>query len=124
MQLAISSITYHQFLPSSVRAFLLLILFVGALLVQNLHHHEQEVPQLGVHNKEETSVSFKYSTAKASCKLCDLIKNQSQDFDSPNLPVLAAKTGKYPGHIFGYLFGHTANYILSAANKGPPALVA
>ncbi|RZJ75889.1 MAG: hypothetical protein EOO45_04195 [Flavobacterium sp.] len=97
---------------------------MGALLVQGLHHHEQEVSQLSVHNKEKISVLFKYSTAKASCKLCDLIKNQSHDFDSPTLPVLAAKTAKYPGHIFGYLFGHTANYILSAANKGPPALVA
>jgi len=97
---------------------------VGALLVQGLHHHEQEVPQLNVHNKKETSVLFKYSTAKANCKLCDLIKNQSHDFDLPTLPILAAKTAKYPGHIFGYLFGHMDNYILSAANKGPPALVA
>lgn len=97
---------------------------MGALLVQGLHHHEQEFPEQNVPSKEKTSVLLKYSTAKTSCKLCDLIKNQSHEFDSPNVPVLAAKTAKYPGHIFGYLFGHTANYILSAANKGPPALPA
>ncbi|WP_231489709.1 hypothetical protein [Pedobacter sp. Leaf170] len=97
---------------------------MGALLVQGLHHHEQEVLEQSVHNKEKTSLLFKYSIAKANCKLCELIKNQSHDFDSPNLPVLSLKTAKYPGHIFGYLFGHTDNYIFSAANKGPPALVA
>ena len=124
LQLAISSITYHQFFQPQVRAFLLLILFVGALVLQGFHHHEQEFPDQNVHNQEKTSVLLKYSTAKASCKLCELIKNQSHDFDSPNLPILAAKIAKYPDGIFGYLFGHTANYILSAANKGPPALVA
>lgn len=119
-----SSTTYHQFFKPQVRALLLLILFVNALLLQGLHHHEQEVSQQSFPNKEKTSVLFKYSTAKAGCKLCDLIKNQSQDSDLPNLPFLTAQTAKHPDHIFGFLVGHTANYILSAANKGPPHLAA
>lgn len=119
-----SSTTYHQFFQLQMRALLLLIVFVNALLLQGLHHHEQEVPRQSFPNKEKTSILLKYSTAKAGCKLCDLIKHQSQDSDFPNLPILAVQTAKHPDHIFGYLVGHTANYILSAANKGPPHLAA
>ena len=97
------------------------MLFVSALAFQGFHYHEQDADQHIDFKIEKKSDVLKYSTAKTSCKLCDLIKNQSRDFVSPTEPISAITKIVCAGNEFGHLSGHTVAYILSATNKGPPA---
>jgi hypothetical protein len=106
-------------------ALLLLVLFVNALIIQGFHHHHTEEPvsrqqNQSAKNHEGTQVH----SAKISCKLCEVIKHQSHFYDlpAPIRPVVAIEESiELPCR---YMPQHPVAYIHSAANKGPPSLMA
>jgi hypothetical protein len=110
---------------SRVLAFLLLGLFVNALIIQGLHyHHSQDQLSINQSKVEKTHGETQVHSAKISCKLCEVIKQQSHFYDlpAPVSPLLVLDESREL--TFGYLSQHSVAYIHSAANKGPPSLLA
>jgi hypothetical protein len=107
---------------SRVWAFLLLGLFVNALIIQGLHHHHSQDQFSSYKSKiEKTHEGTQVHSAKINCKLCEVLKQQSHFYDlpAPVKPTLLLEESK--DLTFGYLPQHSVAYIHSAANKGPPS---
>lgn len=103
-------------------AFLLLILFSGAILAEALHHHEQDNLN---HNKQTQSKhTTQLNAGKINCKFCEIVKHQYHFYTLPDPAIDILKDGEPKETTFIYHLGHSVAYILSASNKGPPVLTA
>lgn len=120
LQLEQVSAKYRKQIFSKVWAILLLAIFVNALLIEALHHHEPEIS----YEKHSVQNALKQlSAAKVKCKLCEVLKHQSHFYDlQPAINVLSTST-KPKVKTAVYLLKHPVAYISSCANKGPPSLM-
>ncbi|MFD2287646.1 hypothetical protein ACFSOV_16160 [Pedobacter petrophilus] len=116
--------TYRQQVLTKIWAFLLLILFTNALLIQALHHHDQDASDLCKTKSEQVQSSSQFKVSKVNCKLCEVLKHQSHVYTLPTACETAFKLAKPADNQVGYLGKHPVAYILSAANKGPPSPIA
>ncbi|KEQ29673.1 hypothetical protein N180_20490 [Pedobacter antarcticus 4BY] len=110
---------------SQFLAFLLLGLFVNAMVIEGLHHHNSQDQFSSCKSAlDKTQGDTQLHSAKVNCKLCEVIKHQSQFYNLPSVvsPVLAPVETAKP--VFSYLPPHPTAYILAAANKGPPSNLA
>ncbi|WP_156131361.1 hypothetical protein [Pedobacter kyungheensis] len=112
---------YHNHLFSRLRALLLLVIFLNAILIEALHHHGVEK---SITKSQYTSQSKQLSTAKVKCNLCEVLKHQSHFFNLPAPIVLALPLVKPIVTTDNYILKHPAGFILSCSNKGPPASMA
>ncbi|WP_316801087.1 hypothetical protein [Pedobacter frigidisoli] len=124
MQLEAKNSKYNRQLFSQIWAFLLLILFSGALLIETLHHHEQDKLSHSQTKYDQIHQSLHVDATKVNCKLCEIIKHQFHFYTllHPVVAVLAVPSPMAAN--FHYQFGHSTAYRRSAANKGPPSKVA
>lgn len=124
MQLDKAVNLYRKKRFTQIGAFLLLVLFTSALLIQALHHHEQDIPDSCKSKSEKVQAPAQVKTNKANCKLCEIVKQQTHDytFSLPNNFVVKAEM--HVNRHFRYFQKHPVAYILAAANKGPPSFIA
>ena len=124
MQLEKAVNLYRKKRFTQIGAFLLLVLFINALLIQALHHHEQDIPDSCKSRYEKVQASTQFKTNKVNCKLCEIVKHQSHHYTLP-LPNAAVAKVEIPFNLhFRYFQKHSIAYILAAANKGPPSFIA
>jgi len=109
---------------TQIRAFLLLVLFTSALLIQALHYHEQDVTDSCKSKYEKVQASTQFKTNKVNCKLCEIVKHQSHHYTLPISNTTVVKREIPFNHHFRYFQKHPVAYILAAANKGPPSFIA
>ncbi|OWK70572.1 hypothetical protein CBW18_11600 [Pedobacter sp. AJM] len=109
---------------TQIRAFLLLILFASALLIQALHHHEPDAANYRHSAYEQTQSSTQFKAYKINCKLCEVLKQQGHDCTLTQPDVTVVKQEMASDFHFRYSRRHPVTYILSAANKGPPSFIA
>ncbi|KLT64147.1 hypothetical protein AB669_19000 [Pedobacter sp. BMA] len=99
------------------------MLFSGALLIETLHHHEQDKLSHGQTKYDQIHHSAHVDSTKVNCKLCEIIKHQFHFYTLP-YPVVAVLAEPLPMPAnFNYLLGHSAAYMRSATNKGPPQIL-
>lgn len=124
MQLEKALSLYRKKQFTSIKAFLLLILFTAAQLIQALHHHEQDASGYSNSRFEQVHSSAQFKTNKINCKLCEVLKQQAHHYTLPLPYTMVVKEEIALNFYFKYLRKHPVVYILSAANKGPPSLIA
>lgn len=124
-QLKKSDILFRKQIITQVWAFLLLGLFVNALIIQGLHHHDSQDQFTSYESKiEKSHKGNQFHSAKINCKLCEMVKHQSHFYDLPT-PLRSILVLEESMELtFGYLPRHPIAYIQLAANKGPPSLPA
>jgi len=115
---------YRRQVWTQIWALLLLVLFTNALLIQALHNHDQEPSDHCKTKSEQVQSTTQLKVSKVNCKLCEVLKHQSHIYTLPTIEETVFKISKPADFQFGYLGKHPIAYILSAANKGPPSLIA
>ncbi len=121
MQLEPAKALYRKHLFSKVRAILLLVIFVNALLIEGLHHHEQEI------TPKKAGIAYQtkqLNAVKVKCKLCEVLKHHSHFFHLPAACAFPVQLVKPVNRVFVYTMKHTGAYLLACTNKGPPFLTA
>ena len=114
--------TYRKQIFSRLWAILLLAIFVNALLIEGIHHHQDTNDDCT--SKIENVKSYKQvDVAKLKCKLCDVLKNQSHFYDVPTPVTILVYLDQPKENTFVYIDKHPDAYILAAANKGPPSFM-
>lgn len=122
MQLIVRKTSYCKPFVSRLLAFLLLGIFINALVIASLHHHEPN--QLTQHEHALKSVHdlHQLDTSKTNCKLCEVIKNQSQFYELPETFTAMLFIRNVKNGIGTFLPQHPVRYVLVASNKGPPVI--
>jgi hypothetical protein len=138
----ISGIQQHN-LFSRLGAFLLLLIFLSVPLVEALHHHvnfcegtettdshqsdfqkKSGVFADGHHlsfHKFQSNPEKHLTASQVKCKLCDLIRNHTQQACLPALSSLSFNTTILQTLRWHFILQSSSAFILACANKGPPA---
>ncbi|MFW0717854.1 hypothetical protein [Pedobacter sp. N23S346] len=124
MQLKHSGKSYRKAVLTQIWAFLLLILFTNALLIQALHSHDQDPSDHCKSKSEQVQSITQFKVSKVNCKLCEVVKHQSHIYTLPSTCETTLVVNEPSEYQFSYLGKHPVAYILSAANKGPPSVIA
>jgi len=121
-QLKKSDNLFRKQIISQIWAFLLLGLFVNALIIQALHHHDSQDQFTNYQSKiEKSHKGTDFHSSKISCKLCEMVKQQSHFYELPTPFRSILVLEESMELTFGYLPKHPVAYIQLAANKGPPS---
>ncbi|MGM9478749.1 hypothetical protein ACS5PU_20160 [Pedobacter sp. GSP4] len=118
-----SASRYRSEIFARLWAILLLAVFLNAMLIESLHHHEAEKTTYSKQGFKQKDVQ-QLNTAKLKCKLCEVVKHRSHFFELPIPTLSLLPLNEVGSNRAVYLMGHPIAYILSCANKGPPSLVA
>jgi len=115
--------TYRKQLFTRVWAVLLLVIFVNALLIEGIHHHQDTNDDCSKASIENVKSYQQFDVTKLKCKLCEVLKNQSHFYDVPAPVAILVYLDQPKENTFVYINKHPDAYILAAANKGPPSFM-
>lgn len=120
MQLEHPRKQYRKQVFTQLLAFMLLSLFVSAIVIEGLHHHHDQFTSCKTkvtahHDGQELHI------AKVTCKLCEVIKQQSHFYLVPEPVVQQVYINETTPITFAYITQHPDAYIHAATNKGPPS---
>jgi len=117
-------ITQRHHLFSRLGAFVLLLIFLSVPLIETLHHH------VNSGNETEVKATFRkdfskteLSASQLKCKLCDLMWHHSQHAcltDQQTIIFNATFLGTLGWY---FILQASSDFILTCANKGPPAII-
>lgn len=124
LQLKHSGKSYRKQILTQIWGLLLLVLFTSALFIQALHHHDQETSDHCKTKSEQVQSTTQLKASKVNCKLCEVLKHQSHTYTLPGNCETTLVVNEPSDYQFNYLGKHPVVYILSAANKGPPSVIA
>lgn len=110
---------YSNQVLSPIGALLLLLVFLAPTLTEAFHQHSCYSGKTAV-KKVKTPEGEHYDTSHPKCKVCELIKHQSDN--GPVSAQLTLSLSQLVVQIAGFDNLRKANlgFILSSSNKGPP----
>lgn len=111
---------YRNQICSTIGALLLLLVFLAPVLTEALHHHSCHSREKAV-KKIKISDEKHYNSSHSKCKVCELIKHQSDNGSvSQQLPLILSPSVIQTARLAN-LWKTNLGFTLSSSNKGPPS---
>ncbi|AOM78786.1 hypothetical protein BFS30_17360 [Pedobacter steynii] len=113
---------YLKSISLRIGAIFLLLLFMSTSVIPALHQHEHSSQeQSNIKKDSQYSGGEKLKTHYSPCKICDLMKHQSTDFNQPRPLMVSFLPPSIPSTESLLIIQATSSFILKCSNKGPPS---